>query len=80
MLDVQSLADALLGEVKQADTLAYYVCLSDAAGGFKKHKTQDLYQATATVQQWLSAGWPAWIQDSEGRNIHSVTHKTQDKN
>jgi len=65
---IYALADALLGtgSAKSTQPLRkWYVCVPDGKGGTKKHEASSLYQAEITVNDWLTAGWPAWIQDDE---------------
>lgn len=69
---LDALADALLGtgSVRPIEpTQKWFVCISDGQGGHQKYETSSLYQAEYILKDWLSAGWPAWIQDAEGQRL-----------
>tara|TARA_R110000824_G_scaffold232791_3_gene420956 strand:+ start:2176 stop:2433 length:258 start_codon:yes stop_codon:yes gene_type:complete len=69
---IDVLADALLGtgSIKAPEvSQKWYVCISDGKGGYNQHETTSLFQAEASVKDWLAAGWPAWIQDANGQHL-----------
>jgi len=43
-----------------------------ADGKVQRYATTSLVQAEATLNEWLLAGWPAWIEDNNGNLIHSI--------
>ena len=69
---MNALADALLGSGSARTTDApqkWYVCVYDPKGGIKKTEATSIYQAELTVNDWLHAGWAAWMQDQEGNRV-----------
>ena len=79
---LNALADALLGSGSAKDTTPaqkWYVCVPDETGGIKKHETTNLYQAKITVEDWLIAGYPAWLQDETGKNL-TIAKKPKERN
>jgi hypothetical protein len=50
---------------------SWSVCIP-ADGNVQRYATTSLVQAEATLNDWLLAGWPAWIEDNDGNLIHSV--------
>jgi len=74
--NLNALADALLG-TERTQQLAlprkWYVCVSDKNGAVQKYETTNLYQAEASISEWLQAGWPAWLQDADGLNVVIAT-------
>ena len=79
---LNALADSLLGTGSIRPVEAprkWYVCISDGKGGHNVHETSSLHQAEVTVQDWLAAGWPAWIQDAAGQPL-VLARKPRGKN
>jgi hypothetical protein len=65
------LAQALGPETSEVpDT--WTVCIPDGYGSVTHHDTSSLVQASATVNEYLLAGFPAWILDASGNLIHSI--------
>ena len=50
---------------------SWSVCIP-ADGAVQRYATTSLVQAEATLNEWLLAGWPAWIEDDAGNLVHSV--------
>ena len=50
---------------------SWSVCIP-SDGNVQRYATTSLVQAEATLNEWLLAGWPAWIEDNAGNLIHSV--------
>ena len=50
---------------------SWSICIP-ADGSVQRYATTSLVQAEATLNEWLLAGWPAWIEDNNGNIIHSV--------
>ena len=48
------------------------VCIPDGQGNVQRYATTSLVQAEATLNDWLLPGWPAWIEDNDGKLIHSI--------
>ncbi len=79
---LNAIADSLLGTGSIRPVEApqkWYVCISDGQGGHQTHETTSLFQAETTVKDWLAAGWPAWIQDEQGRRL-VLARKPRGKN
>ena len=79
---INALADALLGPESVESTeppQKWYVCVPDETGYVKKHETTSLYQAKITVEDWLNAGHPAWLQDAEGEQL-TIAKKPKEQN
>ena len=69
---INALADALLGTGSAQATNSphkWYICVCDAKGGIKKTEASSMFQAEVTVNDWLAAGWAAWMQDHEGNRV-----------
>jgi hypothetical protein len=60
-----------LGPEKSEVSGSWSVCIP-ADGNVQRYATTSLVQAEATLNDWLLAGWPAWIEDNDGRLIHSI--------
>tara|TARA_R100000008_G_scaffold85329_1_gene74960 strand:+ start:341 stop:598 length:258 start_codon:yes stop_codon:yes gene_type:complete len=73
---LNALADALMGsgsaEVQEAKK-KWYMCISDGQGGHQTYEAHDVLHAEAMARQWLATGWPAWVQDEEGRALVMAT-------
>ena len=54
---------------------SWTVCIPDGHGNVQRYATTSLVQAEATLNEWLLAGWPAWIDDANGNVIHSIGTK-----
>jgi len=55
------------------------MCVSDGQGGFQSYEAGDVFQAETMAREWLAAGWPAWVQDEEGRHL-TIAVKPRGKN
>jgi hypothetical protein len=49
------------------------MCVSDGQGGFQSYQAHDVFHAETMTREWLAAGWPAWIQDEDGRHLTLAT-------
>ena len=65
-----------LGPEKPEISTSWTVCIPNGQGGVQRYDTTSLIQAEATLNDWLIAGWPAWIQDGEGNLVHSIGTKS----
>ena len=68
---VNTLLAQVLGPEKSEVSGSWSVCIP-ADGDVQRYATTSLVQAEATLNDWLLAGWPAWIEDNTGNIIHSV--------
>ena len=50
---------------------SWSVCIP-ADGNVQRYDTTSLIQAESMLNELLLAGWPAWIEDTEGNLIHSI--------
>ena len=69
---LDALTDVLLGtgSAKAApDSRKWFVCIPDGYGGTRKQKAESLFHAEVTVNDYLTAGWAAWLQDEEGNPL-----------
>ncbi len=59
---------------------SWTVCIPDGQGNVQRYATTSLVQAESTLNEWLLAGWPAWIEDNDGNLIHSVQQASVELN
>ena len=71
---VNTLLSQALGPEKSEVSGSWDVCIP-CEGDVQRYATTSLVQAEATLNDWLLAGWPAWIDDANGNLIHSVGTK-----
>ena len=71
---VNTLLTQALGSEKSEVSGTYTVCIP-CQGEVQRYDTTSLVQAEATLNEWLLAGWPAWIDDANGNVIHSIGTK-----
>jgi len=45
----------------------WFMVVSDGKGGTQSYEANDVFHAENMSREWLAAGWPSWVQDSEGR-------------
>jgi len=72
---INTLLAKALGPEKSEVSGTYTVCIP-CQGEVQRYDTTSLIQAEATLNDWLIAGWPAWIQDGEGNLVHSIGTKS----
>lgn len=65
-----------LGPEKSEISASWTVCVPNGQGGVQQYDTTSIIQAEATLNDWLIAGWPAWIQDGAGNLVHSIGTKS----
>ncbi len=73
---LNALAGALMstGSAKTTEvTQTWFVCISDGQGGQQTYEAGSVFQAETMVREWLAAGWPAWVQDADGRHVTIAT-------
>ena len=68
---VNTLLASALGPERSEVSGSWSVCIP-SDGNVQRYATTSLVQAEATLNDWLLAGWPAWIEDNSGNLIHSV--------
>ena len=76
---VNTLLAQALGPEKSEVSGTYTVCIP-CQGEVQRYDTTSLVQAEATLNEWLLAGWPAWIEDNNGNLIHSVQQSSIELN
>ena len=59
---------------------SWSVCIPDGLGNVQRYDTTSIIHAESTMNDWLLAGWPAWIQDNNGNLIHSAGTKPRSTN
>ena len=74
-MKISNVANTLLAHVLGPENSevsgSWSVCIP-ADGNVQRYATTSLVQAEATLNEWLLAGWPAWIEDNNGNLIHSI--------
>ncbi len=68
---INTLLAQALGPEKSEVSGNWSVCIP-SEGNVQRYATTSLVQAEATLNDWLLAGWPAWIEDNSGNLVHSV--------
>ena len=68
---INTLLTQALGPEKSEVSGTWTVCIP-ADGNVQRYATTSLVQAESTLNEWLLAGWPAWIEDTDGNLIHSI--------
>ena len=48
----------------------WYMCVPDGAGNVTRYDTPNLSQVEELAHQWMTAGWPVWVEDDQGRYLH----------
>ena len=68
---INTLLTQALGPANSEVSGTWTVCIP-CEGDVQRYATTSLVQAESTLNEWLLAGWPAWIEDNTGNIIHSV--------
>ena len=71
---INTLLAHVLGAEKSEVSGSWSVCIP-ADGNVQRYTATSLVQAESMLNDWLLAGWPAWIEDNEGHLIHSIGTK-----
>ena len=71
---INTLLAQSLGPEKSEVSGSWSVCIP-ADGNVQRYATTSLVQAETMLNEWLLAGWPAWIEDTDGHLIHSIGTK-----
>ena len=70
---INTLLSTALGPERSEVSGTYNICVP-CEGNVQRYQTTSLVQAEATLNDWLSAGWPAWIEDEKSNVIHSIAN------
>ncbi len=76
---VNTLLAQARGSEKSEVSGSWSVCIP-ADGNVQRYATTSLVQAEATLNEWLLAGWPAWIEDNAGNIVHSIQQSSVELN
>ena len=76
---VNTLLSQALGREKVEVSGTYNICIP-CQGDVQRYQTTSLVQAEAMLNEWLLAGWPAWIEDDNSNIIHSVAQRSMTLN
>jgi len=68
---INTLLAQALGPEKAEVSGSYSICIP-SEGNVQRYQTTSLVQAEAMLNDWLLAGWPAWIEDKNNNVIHSI--------
>ena len=77
---LNTLANALLrsGSVQpEVPPKKWFMCVSDRQGGVQTFEAHDVFHAEAMAHEWLAAGWPAWVQDNDGKVLTTARQPTE---
>tara|TARA_Y100000310_G_scaffold65681_1_gene61153 strand:- start:54 stop:302 length:249 start_codon:yes stop_codon:yes gene_type:complete len=72
---VNTLLARTLGPEKSEVSGTWTICIP-CEGDVQRYDTTSFIQAEALLNDWLLAGWPAWIEDNSGNLIHSAATLT----
>ena len=72
---VNTLLTQALGPEKAEVSGTWTICIP-CEGDVQRYDTTSFIQAEAMLNDWLLAGWPAWIEDNDGNLIHSAATLT----
>ena len=68
---INTLLSQALGPETSEVSGSYNICIP-SDGNVQRYATTSLLQAEALLNEWLLAGWPAWIEDKTSNVIHSI--------
>ncbi len=68
---INTLLSQALGPERSAVSGTYNIGIPQE-GKVPRYQTTALVQAEAMLNDWLLAGWPAWIEDKNSNVIHSI--------
>ncbi len=68
---INTLLASTLGPETSEVSGSYSICIP-SEGNVQRYQTTSLVQAEAMLNEWLLAGWPAWIEDKNSNVIHSI--------
>ena len=70
---INTLLASTLGPETSEVSGSYNICIP-SEGNVQRYQTTSLVQAEAMLNDWLIAGWPAWIEDKNNNVIHSIAN------
>ena len=70
-MKISNLLNALLPPKTSEVSGTYTLCIP-CEGEVQRYQAATLYQAEHMLNEWLRAGWPAWIEDKNSNIIHSL--------
>ena len=74
-MKISNIVDTLLAQALGPEKVevpgTYNICIP-SEGNVQRYQTTSLVQAEAMLNEWLLAGWPAWIEDENSNIIHSI--------
>ena len=70
-MNISNLLNALVPPKSTEVSGGYSICIP-SEGNVQRYQTTSLVQAEAMLNEWLLAGWPAWIEDKNSNVIHSI--------
>ena len=79
MNKINNLVNTLLTQAlgpKSSEVSATYTLCIPCQGEVQRYQAATLYQAETMLNEWLLAGWPAWIEDTGGAVIHSLAQRS----
>ena len=76
---INTLLAQVLGPEKAEVSGSYSICIP-SEGNVQRYETTSLIQAEVVLRDWLTAGWPAWIEDNTGAVIHSIAQQSRTVN
>ena len=74
-MKISNLLNSLLPPKSSEVSATYTLCIP-CQGEVQRYQAATLYQAETMLNEWLLAGWPAWIEDTGGAVIHSVAQRS----
>ena len=74
-MKISNLLNSLLPPKSSEVSATYTLCIP-CQGEVQRYQAATLYQAETMLNEWLLAGWPAWIEDTSGALIHSVAQRS----
>ena len=72
---ITTLLAQTLGPERSEVSGSYNICIP-SEGNVQRYQTTSLVQAEAMLNEWLLAGWPAWLEDNNSNVIHSIATTT----
>ena len=78
-MNISNLLNALVPPKADEVSATYTLCIP-CQGEVQRYQAATLYQAETMLNEWLLAGWPAWIEDKNSNVIHSIATTTKTLN
>ena len=74
-MKISNLLSALVPPKSSEVSGTYTLCIP-CQGEVQRYQAATLYQAETMLNEWLLAGWPAWLEDKNNNVIHSIATTT----